>query len=31
MHYLRIIDAPCYFGQQQIMPNVVKIAAQINV
>ena len=31
MHHLRIIDAPCHFCQQQIMPHVVKIAAQINV
>src|SRR5579863_454563 len=31
MQHVRIIHPPCYFGQEPIMSDVVKVAAQIDV
>ena len=31
MQHVRIIHPLCYFGQQPIMPDIVKVAAQIDV
>ena len=31
MHHVRIIHPSCHLGQEPIMPNIVKVAAQIDV
>src|SRR5262245_52136664 len=31
VHYVCVICPPCHFGQQPVVPDVVKIAAQVDV
>src|SRR5450759_462058 len=31
MQHVRIIHPPCYFGQEPIMSDIVKVAAQVDV
>ena len=31
VHHIWIIHPPCYLGQQPVVPDIVKIAAQVNV